>query len=88
MFGFSHSGHWLGPQMGVRLGHLIDGVTRSVLYRVTSLVTVSSTTTATPILTRQIPAYLMQNYLCTTYGTHADVLRHAGHPEQCQPAHH
>lgn len=72
IFGFSHSGHWLGPQMGVRLGNLIDGVTRSVLYRVMTAVTVQSTTTATAILTRQIPAYLMQNYLCTTYGTHAN----------------
>ena len=72
IFGFSQSGHWLAPQMGVRLGNLIDGVTRSVLWRSMTTFAITNTTTKTTILTRQIPAYLLQSYLCTSYGVHAN----------------
>jgi hypothetical protein len=71
IFGFAHSGHWLAPQIGVRLGNLIDGTTPSTLYRNMTQQTLVSSTTETDIMNRQIPAYLMQNYLCSTYGAHA-----------------
>lgn len=71
IFGFAHSGHWLAPQIGVRLGNLIDGTTPSTLYRNMTQQTLVSSTTETDIMNRQIPAYLMQNYLCSAYGTHA-----------------
>ncbi len=70
VFGFAQSGRWLDPQIGVSLGNLIDGVTRSVLHRSMTAVAVSNTTTETTIFTRQIPAYLLQNRFPTTYGVY------------------
>ncbi len=70
IFGFSHSGHYLAPQIGVRLGHLINGETRVTLHREMSTENYASTVAENTIFTRQIPAYLLQNYLCSTYGSH------------------
>jgi len=70
VFGFAQSGRWLDPQIGVSLGNLIQGVTRSVLHRSMTATSVQDTTTKTNIFTRQIPAYLLQNRFPTTYGVY------------------
>jgi hypothetical protein len=69
IFGFTHTGEWLAPQIGVRWGSLINGVTRTVLARAMTLLQVINTTTETTLFTRQIPANLLQGYLPTGYGT-------------------